>query len=564
MIQPNNPTKEERYKMLASALEESGRIEDFDNIIELLSPPPDITEIAEVGEFKDKKVGIIGGGLGGLSCAHELRKVGFDITIFEASKKRIGGRVYTYYFDEAKRLYGELGPMRVPVSHETTWHYIDKFRLNTRNYIQRNENTFIYVKDVRVRNKEENIMKYIYPKFYLTPWERRTPYSKILGYAFNEQIKKLDVELRKEILQIKKCYDERIQFFDSLTIRKAFEVLGFSEGVNDLVQCVSALDRGLFYNSYLEGLREEYPVNFSYLYEIVGGNVNLPLAIYNSLIDENPIGYCNIKDNLLGKVNYKRGHMVKGIYENKTNNKVTIKYQNKFNKNIFFNEFDYVVCAIPFSTLRNVEIYPQFSNKKMQSIRELNYNNSQKTLFNCNDRFWERKKYNIVGGGSYTDLVTTTIWYPSHNDNKCSKSCKNPGVLLSSYNIELDATRLGNLNDEIRIDLIKRQLELIHGLPINYLDNIVEDYKTIVWNNEENFLGAFCILRADQNTLFSYSNTLPEYDKKVYFAGEHISSTHAWMQGALKTGMEAANMLALNCKKRKSYKLLNNYKDNLN
>ena len=41
----------------------------------------------------------------------------------------------------------------------------------------------------------------------------------------------------------------------------------------------------------------------------------------------------------------------------------------------------------------------------------------------------------------------------------------------------------------------------------------------------------------------------PEYDNKVYFAGEHISLTHGWIEGAVSTGMKAANDIAEYCKR---------------
>ncbi|MBY6825479.1 amine oxidase, partial [Clostridium botulinum] len=66
-IQPNNPTYEERDNMLKSALKEVGRIEDYNNIKELLGPQEDITNIIPPGMVKGIKVGIIGGGVAGLS-----------------------------------------------------------------------------------------------------------------------------------------------------------------------------------------------------------------------------------------------------------------------------------------------------------------------------------------------------------------------------------------------------------------------------------------------------------------------------------------------------------------
>src|SRR5271154_6370187 len=46
----------------------------------------------EVG--KGVKVVVLGGGIGGLVSAYELRKLGYDVTVLEA-RERPGGRVWT-------------------------------------------------------------------------------------------------------------------------------------------------------------------------------------------------------------------------------------------------------------------------------------------------------------------------------------------------------------------------------------------------------------------------------------------------------------------------------------
>ena len=184
-MQPNNPTYEERDNMLKSALEEVGRIEDYDNIKELLAPKENITNIIPPGKGKGIKIGIIGGGVAGLSSAFELRKLGFDITIFEKQKERIGGRIYTYYFDRDKKMYGELGAMRIPVSHGTTWHYIDIFELETRPFVQENENGIIYIRNKRARNDPDgrSVMKKIYPEFNLSTFEKNISWKEIFSYS---------------------------------------------------------------------------------------------------------------------------------------------------------------------------------------------------------------------------------------------------------------------------------------------------------------------------------------------------------------------------------------------
>jgi monoamine oxidase len=117
---------------------------------------------------------------------------------------------------------------------------------------------------------------------------------------------------------------------------------------------------------------------------------------------------------------------------------------------------------------------------------------------------------------------------------------------VASYNISLDAVRLENTNKERRKEIIKEQIEDVHGLPKGYLDHIVEKYRTMNWNNEQWFRGAFSMMMPGQKTIFLHDILKPEYNNKVFFAGEHASATHAWMQGALYSGKLAANNLAYN------------------
>lgn len=546
-----NPTDSQRHEMLKEYLIKTGRPEDFENIVKFLSPPEEITNYASYGKLKGVKVGIIGGGLAGLSSAFELRKLGAEITIFDALEDRIGGRVYTYYFDKDKKYYAELGPMRIPISHETTWHYINKFNLETRFFSQSNPNAFVYVHNTRVRNDREgrNITEKIYPKYNLNEKERNVPWPKLNNYAFNYMIRRLPPRVRAEIIRILPKYSYQYSQLINMSTRQVFEMLGLSQEAINLISSIDPLTGELMYFSYTELAQEMYPLDFAHLYRIEGGNTNLPLAFYKSLISQNPAEYGDMPNYLLGKILFKRGHCVKGIYRSDNNGRVVLRYGNKQTTGDLFEEFDYVICAIPFSTLRSVEIKPLFSNRKMQAIREYNYCDAQKTLFLCNRRFWEEdKEYGrIVGGISNTDLPIGTIIYPSEHlsyNEKVKWSPNEPGVLVASYNFNKDSVRLGNMEEERRIELIKRNVEEVHGLTRGYLDTVVEKYKTVEWDRESHFRGAFAMAYSEQKSIFSYSVLRPEYDNRVFFAGEHTSAIHFWMQGALYSGMLAANMLA--------------------
>ena len=169
VYQVDNPSDDERYNMLEYILKDQKRVDDINNIVELMSPPTDITNICPSGYAKDIKVAIIGAGEAGLAAAFELRKIGCDITLFEATK-RIGGKVYTYYFDRKNRKYGELGEISIPVSHYTTWHYINLFNLETKYFVNNNSNSLFYIRGAKALNdqKGKQVVKNIHPKFDLS------------------------------------------------------------------------------------------------------------------------------------------------------------------------------------------------------------------------------------------------------------------------------------------------------------------------------------------------------------------------------------------------------------
>lgn len=546
-----NPSDSTRYEILRNAFTNAGRPEDFENVVELLNPPPDITSYAAPGAHKNLKVGIIGAGLAGLSAAFELRKIGAEITLYDAMEDRIGGRVYTYYFDRGKRYYGEFGPMRIPLSHGTTWHYINLLHLNTIPITSPFPNNFIYVHNTRIRRDRDgsNITKYLYPLFNLTDYEKSLPWSELSDYAFDSVLLSLPPDIRKELLQILPAYSPEYSVYLNNSIRDILEMRGLSQDAINLIASTDSLTGGLLNTSYGDSLQELYSMDFLNTYRIDGGMVNLPCAFYNSLISHRPKEY-DIEPDLLGNVNINLGHNITGIYQNSSESKVILRYDSTYTTNMY-EEFDYVICAIPFSTLREIDIKPFFSNQKMQAIRELFYSDSFKAAFFCNRRFWEEKKVygNMNGGISFTDLPIQSIIYPSDHI-QCTEpsSCSplEPGVLVSSYNVNQDSIRVANQSKNRQFLLVKRNVEEVHGLPENFLDSIVECHKTVDWNQQQWFRGAFAVNLPGQKINFAHTILEPEYNNRVFFAGEHTSVKHGWIQGALYSGMLAANTLAMN------------------
>ena len=542
-----NPTDEERHSILRRALENAGRPEDYEYILKYLSPPPEITGIASTGEMRGVKIGVLGGGVAGMSAAFELRKLGADITILEASMDRIGGRIYTYYFDEDGKLYVEFGAMRIPVSHETSWHYINLFHLDTETKTTPYRNNFLYAHNTRLRTTD-SVEQYLYPKYELTPQEKATPWNEIMDFAFGYQIRKLPPEVRAEMLQILPEYSPEYQPLLNLSIRQYLESIGLSQGAISLITATTPMTGAILDISYSEALGEDYTIDFINTYGIQGGFVKLPLAFYQSFQNAYPAQYSAIPPSLIGTVAYRPGSYVTGIYQSAYRDKVVIRYRYQGEPKDSAEVFDYVVCTLPFSALREVEIKPFFRNQKMQAIYEFNYVDAQKTAFLCNRRFWERDAPygNILGGISFTDLPIQSIIYPNdHNycpEDTCSS--EEPGVLISSYNINQQAVRLGNQEEQRRYQVIRENVEEVHGLPRGFLNSIVDSSKTVDWYHEPNFRGGLASALPGQKNSLSYDMIQPEYNNRVFFAGEHISAKHAWIQGSLSTGKAAANHIA--------------------
>jgi monoamine oxidase len=392
----------------------------------------------------------------------------------------------------------------------------------------------------------------LYPEFSLTHAERNTSINDLSNYAYSSILRGLPAEIRKEFFKTLPSYSSEYATYLNLSNRQVFEKLGLSQDGITLLAGVNPLTGGLLNTSYGETLQEVYSLDYDNLYRISGGMDTLPKAFYGSLTSKTPTEY-GLNQEDLGSVIIKQGHIVTGIYNTSQQDSILIKYSAK-NKKDIMEVFDYVICAIPLSTLREIDINPLFSNQKMQAIRELHYVDALKASFLCNKRFWEEDTdYGRMNGGiSTTDLPIQSILYPTDHVN-CTDdaSClpKEPGVLTAAYNINYDSIRIANQSEEKRYQLIRHNVEQIHGLADGYLDKIIDDIKIIDWNKEPWSRGAYVTDLPGQKINFSYSILEPEYNNHLFFAGEHTSVKHGWMQGALHSGMLAANTLAHNKKR---------------
>ncbi len=443
-----------------------------------------------------KKVVIIGAGVAGLVAAHELKAAGHRPVILEA-QQRVGGRVHTLREPFTHGLYAEVGAMRIPRVHKLTLAYIDKFGLKTQDFTMGNPNAYYYFGGRKMRiaeaEKDPGLLG-----FETTEAER----GQTAGQLWARAIQPLVAQLEKDG---DAAWDSIVQQYDGYSTREFLEANGWSEGAMEMYGLIENQE-ALMNSSFLELFREEAGRYYTDMVEIEGGMDRLPFAFLPSLSREIRFG-------------------ARMIAVDQTPQEVIVHYQTPTGR--FKETGDFAIITAPFPVLRHIEALQPFTRAKQKAIRELHYDASAKILFQCRRRFWEEDDH-IFGGGTITDLPVRNIYYPDHSRET------GRGVMLASYTWSEDAQRWGSLSPADRIAQALEDVAQIHP----QVNEEFEVGASHMWHDDEFAGGAFALFDPGQQTRLYQEILCPE--GRIYFAGEHTSLHHAWIQGAIESGLRTA------------------------
>jgi monoamine oxidase len=464
-------------------------------------PPPDVLATPRTGLEErpqaPKRVIVMGAGIAGLAAGFELVRQGHDVLILEA-QNRVGGRVHTIR-DFAPGLYAEAGAMRIPRVHDLTLAYCQLFGLPLRPFVMGNPKTLVYVDGQRMTAAEADEHPDRLP-FELADHERDKSWTQLWDEATREFRERYEAGGVNSL-------DDLLHEYDEYSTREFLAARGFSEGAMELYAVMSFRESNMN-AAVVEQLREVVGRSFEDMQEIVGGMDLLPDAFYQQL-----------------KPNIRFGAEITSIEQAKDS--VTVHYRGPAGR--FAVSGDYAICAIPFSVLRDIEVHGRpFSRPKQKAIRELNYNASTKILFQVRRRFWEQEDA-IVGGTTTTDLPIRRICYPSFADSDDER-----GTLLASYTWGQDALRYGAMREDQAIEQALEDVARIHPTILTEFE-VGAVYN---WYADPYARGAFALFEPEQQTRLHESIIAPE--GRIHFAGEHTSLYHAWIQGALESGIRAA------------------------
>lgn len=178
---------------------------------------------------------------------------------------------------------------------------------------------------------------------------------------------------------------------------------------------------------------------------------------------------------------------------------------------------DRILCAIPFSLLRRIELPSTFPERKLNVIKNLRYDSVSRVYLQTKKRSWEEK--GLSGFALTNDAVE--IWQPTWSQPGPR------GILMTYVRSGQTEERLAAMKDEQRISSTLAQLgQWFPGLQENF-----ERGTSKVWSEDEWSRGAWAFVGPRDYVAASSPAG------RIHFAGEHLSPWFSWMQGALDSGL---------------------------
>ena len=441
------------------------------------------------------RVLVLGAGPAGLAAAYELVRAGHDVKVLEA-RTRPGGRVYTMREPFSDGLYAEAGAMFFPDTHSYTLAYAKEFGLQLDPFRSPSEWQLAYMRGRRVKYKSGQPVAWPYK---LTPeeakvgrWRLSRKYrpSSIFGELGDPSApgwtvpKKYDSVSYVELLKQHGASDEAV----------ALMTHGWSALWGEGFETVSAL----------AVLRDSWhQLNSQERFRIRGGNDLLPKALAARLAE---------------RIHY--GAEAVRIERDERGVRVFARRAAEVER----HEADFLVCALPFSVLRRVEVSPPFSEGKRRAVRELPYFSAARVSLQTRRRFWEDEG---LSGSAGTDLAIGEVFDMTSNQ-------QGPRGILQAYAGGREARRIQSMNEADRLRFVREGMEKVFpGTAKNF-----EGGASKCWDEDPHARGASSWYRPGQMTELWPHVATPE--GRVHFAGDHTSAWIRWTNGAFQSGQRAA------------------------
>ncbi|XP_045165408.2 putative L-amino-acid oxidase YobN [Mercenaria mercenaria] len=501
------------------------------------NPSADDLYRKQVDKDDAKKIIIVGAGMSGLTAAYELAQIGHEVIILEL-QSRVGGRVKTLREGFSDGLHCEAGAMRIPYNHFLTKHYIDLFKLKSSTFQDYNENAFMYLYGEKITMKE---------------WTEKN------GHYCNKFWKGWDANLTKK-LKVEMKIDGILDYYNR-TMDQVKEELGESPSEDQWQKWIdkwSKLSVEDFLRSsnyqkegspklrpWPEAAIDAYKVStytpffsmdlVSYLREEIGEWYKDPLYTIASGMDCLPKAFVKKNDKGWNKdvdlsKNIIFGFMVqkvKNFKDGNGNEKVKVFGMNRISgqEEVFIGNA--VILTIPLQMMRHIEMPLNLKQKK--AIASISHGAATKIMLQCKTRFWQKEVGQ--GGFSKTNMQIGQLHYPDYEGSGISGDER--GVLMV-YTWDENALTFGAETKNFAITNAINQVSKIH--PDIKREFEVGDVQA--WYSDPTAQGAYVSLKPYE--YLDYMKALTKPSKTIFLAGEALSWSNGWIQGAVFSGLMQA------------------------
>ncbi|SFB77532.1 tryptophan 2-monooxygenase [Marinospirillum celere] len=480
-------------------------------------------------------VAIIGAGIAGLVAGYELMKLGLKPIFYEAG--RIGGRLRSAEFEGSEGIIAELGGMRFPESSRAFHYYRELCQLDKAPFpnplTEAAGSTVIELEGQRYYAQKLEDLPPLFQEVataYDQALEEQADFSRLqaaIAARDSTTIKSIWNPLVKE-------WDERT-FYDFIASSQAFRKLSFHhrEVFGQVGFGTGGWDSD-FPNSMLEILRVNATRCDDDQYLIPGGAEQLPRRLWQKTPDH--LTYWPTGTSLQ-KLNQGAPRPAARKIHRNSDQQLTITDANGHQ-----DSFAAVIATCQ-SWLLTTAIDTQedlFSHKLWMALDRTRYMQSSKTFVMTDRPFWKAKHPKTgedLMSMTLTDRHTRGTYLFDQGDDQ-------PGVICLSYAWMSDALKVMPLTAERRVQLALQALKKIYP-DVDIASHLLGNPITISWEKDPNFLGAF---KGALPGHYRYNHRMhshfiqkdfPAHQQGLFLAGDDISWTPAWAEGAVQT--------ALNC-----------------
>jgi monoamine oxidase len=478
-----------------------------------------------------KRVIIVGAGLAGLSCAYELSKHGYHVDVLEANS-RPGGRVQTLRKEFSRPLFAEAGPYWVNEAHTVAMRYFRELGIEgALSEIPLQDNYLLcHIMGSRI----ESHLRPNEPwpsSLNLDPLELKYGLGRFTSTIFSDPGVGNPAAYRWPPVGV-------IQKYGQMTFK---EFLSQEHPTPDGPHTPSA---GMTELIRLWFAWWDDPMKLSALamiqYGVIGQRMcDDPMARHKWFVSKKGMDLLprsfektiiNIAKDNAKAISTKQGDKplpftynarVTGLRQDQQS--VTATYMLPSGDE---NELsgDYLVCAVPFSTLREFKSLPEFSDVKKEAINKLKYASVARAYLQCKKSFSD-----LADGAGFTDLPIGNLLDMGFVQGE------NRGKLLQAFMTGEHAKDLADKEENDRRAFVLEHMQTVFR---ELKEKDVERWAFKFWDRSDPYArGAYPLFTPEQ---FLRIRDIASPEGRIHFAGEHTSEYTAWMEGALRSGIRAA------------------------